>query len=392
MSKKTRLIILISCVVCFLLVAPVLVLYSEGYRFDFEKMGLTETGGIFISTLPSADQITVDSTISQKPGFLLNSVFIQSLLPKDHSVLIVKQGYFDYTKTLPVKGKGVTKLEKVLLFKKDLKFTQLLDNTKSPFLQEVKNEKYILKTNNLYYADVPQNSTITATVKKVALLKNIVAFEAWGSKILWLGVDGFLYQAEASAVQDTVTKQEFSKINFTPLTIVKKGVYKITTNGQNILVNNNGKLLLLNSKTNSFNLIADLAANEIISPDGKNLIYSINNEVYLYTFSADPTRTFLEVGKNNLIYKANDEVTSTVWLNNEYIIFVNGNDVIVSEIDFRGNVNWIVIPTTIKIAGTTVQIISPEIIFNQQENKLYILSNLPAPAEDKIIISEKLVP
>ena len=70
MTKKTRLIILLFCVVCFFIVAPILVAYSEGYRFDFEKMKIVATGGIYVRTFPSADKITIDSETFQKnPAF-----------------------------------------------------------------------------------------------------------------------------------------------------------------------------------------------------------------------------------------------------------------------------------------------------------------------------------
>ncbi|MGD0577154.1 MAG: hypothetical protein ABSA74_03715, partial [Candidatus Staskawiczbacteria bacterium] len=75
MTKKTRLIILLSCVACFVIIAPILVAYSEGYRFDFEKDKIVATGGIYVRTFPAADKIIIDSDISEKPGLFLNYIF-----------------------------------------------------------------------------------------------------------------------------------------------------------------------------------------------------------------------------------------------------------------------------------------------------------------------------
>ena len=127
MTKKTRLIILIFCVVCFFVIAPILVLYSTGDRFDFKKMKITATGGIYVRTFPVAEQIIIDSKISKKPGVFSNSIFAQSLLPNEHTVLVKKSGYYDYFKTLPVKEKQVTKLENVLLIKNFIGFNKLSD-------------------------------------------------------------------------------------------------------------------------------------------------------------------------------------------------------------------------------------------------------------------------
>ena len=131
MKKKPRLIILLTCVALFFLIAPYIVMYSMGYRIDFETWKIAATGGIYVRTYPQADQITVDSKINKKPGMFANSVFVQDLMPKEHSVLIKKDGYFDYTKTLEVKEKEVTKIENIILFKTAISYDKLLENALS---------------------------------------------------------------------------------------------------------------------------------------------------------------------------------------------------------------------------------------------------------------------
>lgn len=125
MNKKIRLTILFICVACFLIVAPILVAYSMGYRIDLDQNKIVATGGIYVRTFPAADQITVDSKVVYKPGVFSNSIFAQSLLPKNHTVLVQKIGHYDYFKTLPVQEKEVTKIENVLLIKNDLLFNPL---------------------------------------------------------------------------------------------------------------------------------------------------------------------------------------------------------------------------------------------------------------------------
>ena len=71
------------------------------------------------------------------------------------------------------------------------------------------------------------------------------------------------------------------------------------------------------------------------------------------------------------------------------IIFTAGNNIIISEIDFRGNVNSVTLPKTITASGADnlsqeIVLKNPQIFYNQQEGKLYILN-------DKItLFSEKI--
>ena len=83
------------------------------------------TGGIYVRTFPAADQIIIDYKTFTKPGLFSNSIFVQSLLPKDHTLFIKKDGYYGYSKTLPVEEKTVTKAENITLFKESLDFNNI---------------------------------------------------------------------------------------------------------------------------------------------------------------------------------------------------------------------------------------------------------------------------
>lgn len=382
MTKKTRLIVLILCVILFFVLAPYIILYSLGYRVDFEKQKIVATGGIYVRTFPSADQITIDSKISDKPGMFSGSVFVQSLIPKSHSVLIQKAGYFDYYKTLPVEENEVTKLENVLLFKKDISYAVVADPEASPFLPATQEGKFYLKNNNLYSLPAPSASPAPTTsplpagrpAPALPVIKNVVAFQTSGQNIFWLGTDGFFYKSGA-------TGKNPEKLTTTKLEISKNGVYKIITAGQNIFLNNNGRFLLLNSKIKDFETFAKSVTDAKVSPNGKNLIYFAGKEIFIFPLNG-------LAKKGVLLYQSPADITNVLWLNNDYVIFslgrspstgeAAGSQILISEIDYRGNVNTITLPSK--------EFVNPKIYFNQQDGKLYILSGA------NLFASEKLVP
>lgn len=363
MTKKTRLIILLFCVACFFVVAPILVAYSMGFRFDFEKMKITATGGIYVRTFPAAGQITIDSNISEKPGMFANSIFVQSLLPKNHTVSIKKTGYYDYSKILAVQENQVTKLENVLLFKKNIQFEATADKTQSPFISQ---EKFIIKNNNLYYSNVLENNGITASQKLVPVFKNLIAFTISNNNILWLGTDGFLYKSDLSTLSAVP-----SRLTLSPLKIIKKGSYKIITDANNIFVNNNSSLLFFNGKTNNLDNFYSSVTDAKISPDGKNIAFFNSDKIYLHSFLDTPLGT----GKKFAEIFSGNKIADLQWLNNDYIIFTSGDKIIISEIDYRGNINAITLSQT-----------ATSIFFNSQTGKLYALS------DNSLLVSEKLTP
>lgn len=446
MTKKTRFIIVIACVACFFVIAPVLVAYSMGYRFDLEKMEIVETGGIYVRTFPSAEQIMVDYKFSAKPGIFSNAIFIQSLLPKDYTVLVEKAGYFDYLKTIPVREKEVTKLENVTLFKKDMSFVEISDSInyfsvapnnekvitvsssqalnyfnvnspkqlqKTPISESIQvldikwsgNSDYALvraqnaKGISYYFFDsvaktpsasrlsyLDQNSQLInfnpqdplelfyledqilyslSGNKPATLIKDLVTYTIYGNNILWLSFDGKLLESDdLGKLQNTLS---LDAIN------INAGInYKIENISGDIFLHAGNSLFLFDYDKRIFIPFALPEGNYKIlnSPDNKNIIFWNNSKIYVYS-KADK-----KYGELLSEY----DITNCQWVNNNYVVITSGDSIIISEIDYRGQINQINLPSGI------VNITAPETFYIQQSGKIYILTN------NTLLESEKLTP
>ncbi|MBI3631423.1 MAG: PEGA domain-containing protein [Candidatus Staskawiczbacteria bacterium] len=355
MTKKIRSLILVLCVILFLIVAPYIIIYSLGYRVDFEQKRIVITGGIYVKALPQGADIVVDSKIINKTSFLSPTVFVQNLLPKQHQVEIKKDGYYDYKKTLEVKEKEVAKLEHVILFKTKIPFEILTDKTNSPFSMKEPAQPFIIKNGNLYN-NSPGNSAI--------ILKKALSFEVSGNNIIWLGLDGYLYNSS----QDGKSTEKLSQA---PLKINKNNSYKFTIISQNIFLKENNSLLLFNQKTRTFETFYNLVKDLKISPDGQKILYYNDNEIlYSYLNSDNPEKIFLN--------RFSEKIGDCFWINDDYLIFDLGGKIIVFETDNRDNINTVTLPQTLSA--------NDKIFLNQQDKKLYILT------KDILLASERLIP
>lgn len=355
MTKRTRSLMLVLCVALFFIVAPYIIIYSLGYRIDFEKRRIVAIGGIYLKIWPQGAEIFVDSKLSGKTNMFSDSVFVQNLLPKQHSILIKKDGYFSYQKTLDVKEKEVARLERVILFKEKIPFEILADKTNSPFSKKDPEQLFIIKNGNLY-KNTPEESA--------AILKKLLSFEVSGNNIIWLGSNGLLY----SSSQDGKTTDELSQ---TPLKINKDSSYKFTIISQNIFLKENNSLLLFNQKTKTFETFYSLVKDLKISPDGQKILYYNDNEIlYSYLNSDNPEKLFLN--------RFSEKIKDSFWLNDNYLIFNLGEKIVISETDNRNSINMITLPQTLSLTD--------KIFFNQQDKKLYILT------KDSLLSSEKLIP
>jgi len=69
MTRKTRKILFFVFFLIFLLGAPLIILYYQGYRFDLEKKSLTQTGGLFLKVTPKQAEIYIDGELVKKTDF-----------------------------------------------------------------------------------------------------------------------------------------------------------------------------------------------------------------------------------------------------------------------------------------------------------------------------------
>jgi len=144
MKRKNRLILLSFCVILFFLIAPIILLYSQGYRFDFDKNKIVKTGGIFIEVSNTSAEIYINEKFVDKTGFFANTVLIENLLPKKYNIEVKKTDFQTWQKNLDIEEKQVTKVENILLVKQNIPFNVLEQNIEE-FLVSEDQKKILFK-------------------------------------------------------------------------------------------------------------------------------------------------------------------------------------------------------------------------------------------------------
>jgi len=95
----------------FLLCAPILVLYTAGYRFHFPSHQFIKTGSVSLSTIPKQASLFLDGEYQGTTPLLLDHLHAGSYL-----IRIEKNGYLPFEKRILVKETNTTLLENIHLF------------------------------------------------------------------------------------------------------------------------------------------------------------------------------------------------------------------------------------------------------------------------------------
>jgi len=154
MKLKRNVILSIPFLIIFAIAAPVVILYSRGYRYDLKRKRLTKTGVIFVNSSPKGASIILndkplktswyDKLLVYKKLFKITQrrgstpTTIDNLIPDKYKVVIEKDNYQKWQKRLVTEAEKTTSIPMVQLF---------LKNPVVELIQETNIDKFWLSQN-----------------------------------------------------------------------------------------------------------------------------------------------------------------------------------------------------------------------------------------------------
>lgn len=181
MSKTTRGAILFSFFGLFAIIAPIIIFYASGYRYNTAKNKIEKTGILFIKTDPIDTDIFIDGklTIGQDQA---DGRRFTNLLPNSYQIKIAKEGYYPWIKRLDIKSQLTTFANNVFLFQTDAAVNELLTDKNISRLQMSPDKKSLLTITAdgaIFLINLDKNHAI----KQVGDLTEIIINNM--AKILW---------------------------------------------------------------------------------------------------------------------------------------------------------------------------------------------------------------
>lgn len=143
MDIRVRRVLFVIFSLIFLIIAPALIFYAFGFRYNFNKRQVVKTGAMFIKSYPKDASIYLDDKLLKKN----TPTQLTHLLPNNYEVKIVKEGYWPWEKNLTVQSQATTFIEDVALFKKDLEWQSLATGSFAALLLSPEQDQLALLKN-----------------------------------------------------------------------------------------------------------------------------------------------------------------------------------------------------------------------------------------------------
>jgi hypothetical protein len=101
MTPKKQFVYILGLFAVFLIVIPVIILYSSGYRLS-DEFKIVKTGGIFISNNESGASVLLNGKLKKSAGILDKNMLVQNVKPGNYTVKVDKEGYRQWIKYVKV--------------------------------------------------------------------------------------------------------------------------------------------------------------------------------------------------------------------------------------------------------------------------------------------------
>ena len=147
MTKRQRSLLFLFLALLFVVLAPTVVLYSQGYRIDWQAKRITQTGGLHFKTIPSRVNISIDGKLVKRTDFFFGTALLTNLFPGQYYVEITKKGFQPWHKILEIQKKEVTEAENVLLFPETTDFLGIADSVEQLWMTPSRDAALLQKRN-----------------------------------------------------------------------------------------------------------------------------------------------------------------------------------------------------------------------------------------------------
>lgn len=147
-ALKRRLFFLLF-VFLFLITAPIIILYSTGYRFNLERNIFIHSGSVTVKPIPQKVDIFIDNkpVSSNKINFLNYTYHLDGIRPGEHIIEIRKEDYQPWSKKTVVQSGLSAEFWNIFLAQKNYTKNKLGENNTNNFFVSPKDNRAALVDN-----------------------------------------------------------------------------------------------------------------------------------------------------------------------------------------------------------------------------------------------------
>lgn len=263
----------------FIILTPVLIMYSLGYRYDFNTGNIEKNGAFYVKSYPRGAEIYVADKKSKNK----TPTQVTNIKPAIYQVKVTKDGYVPWIKELKIESGLTTFAEDVVLFLNERNKTNINGGGEEYLISANRSQYAYINNNILYITDVEQTKNF-----EVSTLDNQYELIDWSTDnqtlLLKFNNRYFVFNINQKSIEplliEAADKLLWENNSETILYLKNKQLHRYHLNWND----NNDEILNLDYYINDF----DIDQNYLIIQYGKQpLDYELNKKIVNYVEQFD---------------------------------------------------------------------------------------------------------
>lgn len=358
MKRRSRRLLFYILALVFLLIAPLIIVYSLGYTFRFATRDFAQTGGIFIKSPISQISIFIDNALAAQTSFFSSGTFLSEITPGTRLVRVEKAGFQPWFKVTTIEPSHVVEFRNILLIPAKIATSTaardevlLLANMRATTSLAFLSSKKVLFDRR------------DGDVEKIA--ENVHSFGAFSNELLYVTTNGMLYRHPSGQSKSEFIARPGFIMNEKPFHFAR------SARGMIAILDSGGGLYLLNPEE-SIRPMQGQAKNISFDTLGNKLLVVREQSVDVLWLEDNSIQPFEKKGTWETILQLSWPIEDAVWLllDDMHVAVKTREGIFLTELDGRGGRN------THELLNERTDAIMmlpdfPETIFYQQERKTY---------------------
>lgn len=328
-SRQTRRLFFYILLLVFILIAPLLIALSYGYRLDFVTGEVARRGGIFVKSRTSGLSIFLNGDFVKETSFFSGGALLPEVPRGVYLLRIEKQGFQPWSKTVEVKPALVTELRRILLTPRPLASAT---STRADLALAEKGDQ----PEENFAVDRKNNLVRKTATSTEVLAANVYSFSRVDDNtVFFIDKNGFLARlALPGNIVETIARPGF----FLQENVQAEFLHSPL--GELAILDGSGGVFVLNT-SGAVTPLSGGVQDMSFDGRGEKILLVKEQEIEIVWLRANTYQPFQPAGTKEKILELDGKITAARWFygDDAHIVIETKEGVFFTELDGRGGRN-----------------------------------------------------
>lgn len=327
MKLRTRRILFFLLLAAFLILAPLMVVYSLGLTIDFKKKALEQTGSVFIKSRTPQTSVFLNGALVKETSLFSGSALLTGITPGTYLIRIEKAGYQPWSRIIAVSPALVTELRNVLLIQNRidvatsslLELGMLKDATSSP----LKTQLTLSKQGVLSERTNGTKLTLTSHVQSFGIVNNRI----------------YVINTKGALARINPVSGEIEMLGNPGISLASTSIRFLASPGGDVaLLDASGDLLLYQDGEQAFATLARAIEHPHFDLNGQKILFIKGRQIRMIWLEDNHYQPFQKKWTEERILRLSSPIRDAAWWygDNAHIIFHTADGIFFTELDGGG--------------------------------------------------------